>query len=95
MESIRIVFAIATIEDFKVHQVDVKIAFLNGDISIYIYRQQLEGFMVNDKENMVCRVTVCLSVSKMIKVLQSFGILKYHNILKHFHQPFHLYIQIA
>jgi hypothetical protein len=37
MESIRIVFAIATIEDFKVHQVDVKIAFLNGDISIYIY----------------------------------------------------------
>jgi hypothetical protein len=25
-------------------------------------------------------VTVCLSVSKMIKVLQSFGILKYHKI---------------
>jgi len=53
--------------------------------------QQLEGFMVSDMENMVCTVRVCLSVSKMIKVLQSFNILKDHNILK----PFHLYIQIT
>jgi len=38
MESIWIVFVIATIEDFKVHQVDVKTVILNGDISeIYIY----------------------------------------------------------
>jgi hypothetical protein len=56
-------------EDFKVHQVDVKIAFLNEDISEEKKMQQLKGFMVNDKENMVCRVTVCLNVSKMIKVL--------------------------
>jgi hypothetical protein len=29
MESIKVVFAIAAIEDFLVHQMDVKITFLN------------------------------------------------------------------
>jgi hypothetical protein len=33
MESIQIVFAIATIENLEVHQMDVKIVFLIGDCS--------------------------------------------------------------
>jgi hypothetical protein len=39
MESIRIVFAILAIEDLEMHQMDVKITFLNGDISKEIYMQ--------------------------------------------------------
>ncbi len=33
MESIRDMLVVTTIENFEVHQMDVKIAFLNGDLS--------------------------------------------------------------
>jgi hypothetical protein len=42
--------AIATINNLKVHQIDIKIAFLNCDIDEEIYIEQLEGFVVNRQE---------------------------------------------
>jgi hypothetical protein len=33
MESIRDMLVVTVSEDFKVHQMDVKITFLNGDLS--------------------------------------------------------------
>ncbi len=52
MESIWDVLTFAPIEDLKVHQMDVKIIFLNGKFQKK-YLQQLEGFVVKGKVNMV------------------------------------------
>ena len=41
---IRLLNAIAAIFYLKIHQMDVKIAFLNGDLEVEIYMDQPEGF---------------------------------------------------
>ena len=43
-ESIRILLAFATHHDFKLYQMDVKSAFLNGPISELVYVEQPPGF---------------------------------------------------
>ncbi|GAA0162140.1 transmembrane signal receptor [Lithospermum erythrorhizon] len=52
--SIRLVLAIAALRNLDVHQMDVKTAFLNGDLEEEIYMEQLEGFLVPGKERKVC-----------------------------------------
>nr|GEZ81739.1 hypothetical protein [Tanacetum cinerariifolium] len=42
--------------DLELHQMDVKTAFLNGDLHKDVYMTQLEGFMVEGKEHMVCKL---------------------------------------
>ena len=42
--SIRLLIAIAAIFYLKIHQMDVKTTFLNGDLDEEIYMDQLEGF---------------------------------------------------
>ncbi|GKG26569.1 zinc finger CCCH domain-containing protein 14 [Tanacetum coccineum] len=42
--SIRMVLAIVAIRNLEVHQMDVKTAFLNGDLEEEIYMEQPEGF---------------------------------------------------
>jgi hypothetical protein len=37
--------------DLKLHQMDVKTAFLNGDLYENVYITQLKGFVVEGKEN--------------------------------------------
>ena len=44
LESIRILLAYATHHDFKLYQMDVKSAFLNGPISEEVYVEQPPGF---------------------------------------------------
>ncbi len=39
MESIQVVFVVTTIEDFEVHQLNVRTIFLNGHILDEIYMQ--------------------------------------------------------
>ncbi|GKA42962.1 retrotransposon protein, putative, ty1-copia subclass [Tanacetum coccineum] len=43
--SIRMILAIAALRNLEVHQIDVKKAFLNGDLEEEIYMNQPEGFM--------------------------------------------------
>jgi hypothetical protein len=43
-----------TIEILEVHQMDVKIVFLNGNLSQEIHMQQLKGLVIKGKNNMVC-----------------------------------------
>jgi hypothetical protein len=44
LEAIRILLAFATHQNFKLHQMDVKSAFLNGPISEEVYVEQPLGF---------------------------------------------------
>jgi len=55
MESIQIVFVMTTIENLEVHQMDVKIVFLSGNLLEEIHMQQLHGLVVKGKNNMVCK----------------------------------------
>ena len=42
--------------DLELKQLDVKTAFLHGDLKEEIYIDQLEGFKVKGKEHMVCKL---------------------------------------
>ncbi|KAD7478171.1 hypothetical protein E3N88_01307 [Mikania micrantha] len=55
-ETIRVVVAIAAQMGWPIHQLDVKSAFLNGDLSEEIYVEQPEGFLVKGKEQMVYKL---------------------------------------
>lgn len=58
--SIRTLIAIAAIYNLEIHQMDVKTAFLNGDLEEEIYMEQPEGFIVPGKEKKVCRLVKSL-----------------------------------
>ena len=54
MDSIRLALAIAASKQWEVHHMDVKCAFLNGDLTEEIYMQQPQGFATNP--SLVCRI---------------------------------------
>jgi ATP-binding cassette subfamily B (MDR/TAP) protein 1 len=56
ISSIRVVLGIAATMDLEIEQLDVKIAFLHGDLDGEIYMEQPEGFIVEGKEHQVCRL---------------------------------------
>ncbi|RVW47574.1 Retrovirus-related Pol polyprotein from transposon TNT 1-94 [Vitis vinifera] len=51
--SIRILFALASIHNLFVHQMDVKTTFLNEDLNKEVYMEQLEGFVLLGNEKKV------------------------------------------
>ena len=56
MSSIRVALGIAASQDLEVEQLDVKTAFLHGDLEEEIYMEQPEGFKVKGKDNFVCKL---------------------------------------
>uniref|UniRef100_A0A2N9ISW3 Reverse transcriptase Ty1/copia-type domain-containing protein n=1 Tax=Fagus sylvatica TaxID=28930 RepID=A0A2N9ISW3_FAGSY len=58
--SIRMLIAIAALYNLEIHQMDVKTAFLNGELDEEIYMEQPEGFIVPGKEKKVCRLVKSL-----------------------------------
>ena len=60
LDSIRVIIAIATLNKWRVHQLDVKAAFLNGLLEEEVYVTQPPGFEVKDDK---------LKVYKLIKAL--------------------------
>src|SRR3954468_6000364 len=55
-ESIRILLAIAVFHDYEIWQMDVKIAFLNGNIDEELYIMQPEGFIDPKDADKVCKL---------------------------------------
>jgi hypothetical protein len=58
--SIRTIIALAAKMKWKLHQMDVKIAFLNGIIKEEVSIEQPQGFEVEDKKSHVCRLKKAL-----------------------------------
>ncbi|CAJ2637004.1 unnamed protein product [Trifolium pratense] len=54
--SIRVLISITAIYNLIVHQMDVKTAFLNGDLEEEIYMEQPEGFVIHGQETKVCKL---------------------------------------
>jgi hypothetical protein len=56
LKSIRILLAIATYFDYQIWQMDVKTAFLNGNIEEELYMVQPKGFVDPKDGNKVCKL---------------------------------------
>ena len=55
-DSFRTIMALVAHYDLELHQMDVKTAFLNGDLDETIHMVQLENFVSGDPKSMVCKL---------------------------------------
>ena len=55
-ESFRTLVAIAVQKGLKLHQLDITAAFLNGRLEEEVFMKQLEGFVEEGKEHLVCKL---------------------------------------
>ncbi|KAG8475459.1 hypothetical protein CXB51_032225 [Gossypium anomalum] len=60
LDTIRLLIALAAQKQWKIHQLDVKSAFLNGFLEEEIYIDQPQGFVVSGKEQMVYKLKKAL-----------------------------------
>ena len=58
--SIRLLIAVAAIYDLKIHQMEVKTTFLNGDLDEEIYMDQPKGFVKLGQESKVYKLVKSL-----------------------------------
>ena len=74
-DSLRIVLALVAHYDLELHQMDVKTAFLNGDLEEEVHMYQPEGFITTGQENLVWKL------KKSIYGILSSMILSHHTAL--------------
>ncbi|KAL6647280.1 hypothetical protein ACP70R_014717 [Stipagrostis hirtigluma subsp. patula] len=60
LDSVRLLIALAAHEGWEVHHMDVKSAFLNGDLQGEVYVEQPAGFTVTGKEHKVLKLRKAL-----------------------------------
>jgi hypothetical protein len=60
MEAIRFLLAYACSKNVKVYQMDVKSAFLNGELEGEVYIEQPEGFQLSENTDYVCKLKKAL-----------------------------------
>ena len=80
-DSLRIVMALVVHYDLELHQMDIKIAFLNGDLHEDVYMAQPEGFVVEGKDHMCCRLKK--SIYGLKQVSRQWYI-KFDNVIQNF-----------
>jgi hypothetical protein len=73
--SIRTIIALAAKMKWKLHQMDVKTAFLNGVIEEEVYIEQPQGFEVEDRKSHVCKLKKAL-YGRIDSFLTSLGFTK-------------------
>ena len=56
LKSVRIILAIAAYFDYEIWQMDVKIAFLNGNLTEDVYMMQPEGFVDPTNTEKICKL---------------------------------------
>jgi hypothetical protein len=81
-DSFRIIMMLVAHYDLELHQMDVKTAFLNGNLQENVYMTQPEGFAVEGKEYMRCKLKKSIYGLKQVsrqwyikfdEVIRSFG----------------------
>lgn len=60
IETLRFVIASAASKGWEIHQLDVKIVFLHGDLKEEVYVSQPEGFVISGKQNKVYKLKKAL-----------------------------------
>ncbi|WVZ79764.1 LOW QUALITY PROTEIN: hypothetical protein U9M48_027305 [Paspalum notatum var. saurae] len=81
LKSIRILLAIAAYYGYEVWQMDVKTAFLNGNLSEDLYMTQLEGFVDLENARKVCKLR--MSIYGLKQASQSWN-LRFDEVVKGF-----------
>jgi hypothetical protein len=80
--TIQLTLALDAQKGWKVHQMDVKSVFLNGDLQEDVYMQQPLGFKIAGREHKVCKLIKALYglkkapqawYTKMDEYLRKFG----------------------
>jgi hypothetical protein len=67
MDSLRIIMALVAHYDLELHQMDVKTAFLDGDLLENVYMAKPKGFAVKGKEHMGCQSAASSDVSLLLE----------------------------
>ena len=56
LEAITMFLAFTCYKSLKLYQMDVKYAFLNGELEEEVYVEQLEGFLLSRNRDYVCKL---------------------------------------
>ncbi|KAL0421092.1 UNVERIFIED_CONTAM: Retrovirus-related Pol polyprotein from transposon RE1 [Sesamum latifolium] len=60
LTAIRVLIALALVYSLSIHQMDVKITFLYGELEEKIYMDQSEGFVAHGNERKICKLVKSL-----------------------------------
>ena len=80
-DSFRVIMALVAHFDMELHQMDVKTAFLNGDLEEEVYMKQPEGFSSSNGENLVCKLKKSIYG---LKQASRQWYLKFHSVISSF-----------
>ena len=56
LRSVRLFISLTTSHDLDLHQLDIKIVFLNGDLQEEVYMEQPSSFVAQGEIGKVCRL---------------------------------------
>nr|GFC53417.1 zinc finger, CCHC-type [Tanacetum cinerariifolium] len=65
--TIRLLLGLAAIHNLVIHQMDVKTAFLNGDLDEEVYMKQPEGFVMPGNEHKMCKLVKLYGLKRASK----------------------------
>jgi hypothetical protein len=77
-ESLHMLLALAVLEDWHIHQMDVKSVFLNGVLDEEIFMEQPQGFITTGSETQVCRL--CKAIYGLKQASRQWN-LQFHGVL--------------